>query len=475
MRRVLCLFYYFPPTGGAGALRCLAYARGLLEHGWRADVVAPSGPVYHTPGEDLLSCVPPDVRVHRTRNFEVRRLFAPLRALGIPLETVARLARAVCLPDYQAGWIPFACAEADRLLRGERFDAILSSGAPWSAHLAAGRLARGHKLPWVATFADEWSTATEVPMASAFHRHLHRRWERRVLASSLPAAATRGVAEALRRAHPGLDLEVEIVGNGYEEADFAGRSGRRPDRFTLLFAGSVYAQKAPWTLLEALALLLRKRPSERDAIRLRVLGHPDPDFSARVRALGLADLVMAEGARPHAEAVQAMLDAHVLVAEIAPHPGAAAVRPVKLLEYLRAGNPILGVFPPGEAADLLARFPDCAPVAPGDAGAAAGALAAWLTRWREGVWPGPGPGPDPAPRPRDRLAEGPVVPGAAHLRAPNRRPGLHRLSVERDVRGPAHGAAHARPLWLWAPHARDGEGVLRQDPRREPAAARGPA
>jgi glycosyltransferase involved in cell wall biosynthesis len=386
-RRVLCLFYYFPPSGGAGALRCLAYARELLSHGWLSTVVSPAGPVYHTPGEDLLQAVPPEVQVCHTGNVEVRRLFAPLRAIGIPSDTVARVARAVCLPDYQVGWAPFAYRAADRLLGAGGFQAILSSGAPWTAHLVAGRLARRHRLPWVATFADEWSTTTEVPMASPFHRRLHRRWEGDVLARALPVAATRGVAEALRQAHPGLSLTVDVVENGYDERDFAGRKPRLPDRFTLLFAGSVYPQKAPWTLLEALALLLRERPSDRESIRLRVLGHPDPAFSARVRTLGLADLVAMEGARTHADAVQAMLEAHVLVAEIAPQPGAARFRPVKLLEYLRAGSPVLGCFPPGEAADLLSAFPDCALVAPGDAGTGARTLEAWIGRWRGGAWP----------------------------------------------------------------------------------------
>ena len=98
-RRLLCLFYHFPPTGGAGALRCLGWARGLLAHGWTSTVVAPAGKVYHTPGEDLLASVPDGIRVRRTSNFEVRRLFSPLRALGFPTETVARICRAFCLPD----------------------------------------------------------------------------------------------------------------------------------------------------------------------------------------------------------------------------------------------------------------------------------------------------------------------------------------------------------------------------------------
>ena len=66
MKRVLCLFYYFPPSGGAGSLRCLATARHLLDHGWLATVIAPRGNRYHTPGEDLLNSIPPEIKVVRT-------------------------------------------------------------------------------------------------------------------------------------------------------------------------------------------------------------------------------------------------------------------------------------------------------------------------------------------------------------------------------------------------------------------------
>ena len=76
-----------------------------------------------------------------------------------------------------------------------------------------------------------------------------------------------------------------------------------------------------------------------------------------------------------------MLDAHVLVDARADRPSAAAQRPVKLLEYLRAGSPILGFYPDGEAVDLLERFPGSVRVKPGDAQGAAAALETWVALW----------------------------------------------------------------------------------------------
>ncbi len=385
LRRVLCLFYYFPPTGGAGALRCLGYARGLLARGWEPTVVTPAGTVYHTPGGDLLPALPPGIRVQRTGNLEIRNLFSPLRWIGLAPETIAALARTVSVPDYQAGWIPFAGREAGRLLASGSYDALLSSGAPWSAHLVARGLARRHRLPWLATFADEWSTATEVSPPSSLHRRLNRRLEGRVLReASAVAIATATMAKRLAEAHPDIPARIDIVDNGYHEEDFAGKTRSPSERFTLLYGGSIYPTTDPSDALRSLALLLERRPALRSRIRFRILGYRHPPFEALAARLGLVDLLSLEGPRPHGDVVQAMLDADVLVDARAAHPSAAAMRPVKLFEYLRAARPVLGYYPPGEAADLMAPFAGCVRVDPGDAAAGARALEDWLLRWEKG-------------------------------------------------------------------------------------------
>ena len=389
-RRVLCLFYYFPPSGGAGALRSLAAAEGLLRRGWHPTVLTPRGDVYHTPGEGLNPGA--GIEILRTPHWELRRAFTPFRHLGIPNEALGRFSRILCLPDYQVGWIPFLHREASRLLASRRFDALISSGAPWSSHLTARRLARRFRLPWLAMFADEWSTSTEVPWATPLHRRLNRDWEGRVLGEAdVVTVTTAAMGRRLAAAHPGASPCIEIVDNGFDERDFKDRR-RAPDaRFTLLFAGSLYPSTSPRDVLPALRKVLDARPERASRIRLRILGSCHTGFADQARSLGLSGTISLEGPRTHAEAVQAMMDAHVLVDARADHPSAAAQRPVKLLEYLRAGSPILGFYPDGEAAALLERFPGSVRVKPGDAVGAASALEAWVSRWERGEWPEPPP------------------------------------------------------------------------------------
>ncbi len=389
-RRVLCLFYYFPPSGGAGSLRSLAAAEGLVRQGWHPTILTPRGNVYHTSGGDLD--IAPGIEVVRTSHWELRRAFSPLRRLGVSDEALGRIARLLWLPDYQVGWIPFLHREASRLLASGRFDALISSGAPWSSHLAARSLARRFRLPWAALFADEWSTSTEVPWATPLHRHLNRRWEGQVLRDAdVVTVTTATMGRRLAGAHPGLSPRIEILDNGFDERDFRDRRRTPHRRFTFLFAGSLYPSTSPRALLPALRKVLDARADRASRIRLRMIGSCHTDFQAHAGRLGLSDIVVGEGPRPHSEAVQAMLDAHVLVDARSDQASAAAQHPVKLLEYLRAGSPILGFYPDGEAASLLERFAGSVRVKPGDVEGAARALEAWITCWERGQWPEPPP------------------------------------------------------------------------------------
>jgi hypothetical protein len=59
-------------------------------------------------------------------------------------------------PDTEKGWRLFAIKEADKLLRKERIDAMISVW-PITAHLIARELKRRYKIPWVADFSHLWS------------------------------------------------------------------------------------------------------------------------------------------------------------------------------------------------------------------------------------------------------------------------------------------------------------------------------
>jgi glycosyltransferase involved in cell wall biosynthesis len=69
-QRVLVIAHHFPPAGGSGSNRALAFARYLPAYGWEPIVLTP-GVAWATPRDDhLLTELPPGLRVIRTRSLE---------------------------------------------------------------------------------------------------------------------------------------------------------------------------------------------------------------------------------------------------------------------------------------------------------------------------------------------------------------------------------------------------------------------
>ncbi|PZN07708.1 MAG: glycosyl transferase family 1, partial [Bacillota bacterium] len=80
MRNLLMVSYYFPPIGGGGVQRALKMAKYLPEFGWRPLVLAVD-PVWHVSLDpSLLEELPPEVVVHRVREWRPRWLAGPVGA-----------------------------------------------------------------------------------------------------------------------------------------------------------------------------------------------------------------------------------------------------------------------------------------------------------------------------------------------------------------------------------------------------------
>ena len=75
--RVLMIAHHFPPAGGSGSNRALAFARYLPEHGWQPVVLTPGVEWAMHRDDRLLGEVPSEVQVIRTRSWEPRPASRP--------------------------------------------------------------------------------------------------------------------------------------------------------------------------------------------------------------------------------------------------------------------------------------------------------------------------------------------------------------------------------------------------------------
>ena len=202
--RILMFAYFYPPLGGAGVQRSLKFSKYLLDFGIRPSVISADSSAY-TQDRSLLPEVPAEIEVVRLphtpalarlmalarRHGRARRVSAepaPTRPdkagpTGRWRDRALRAFSTLQYPDDKAAWARHAEQAALRLMEHTPIDLVYSSSPPVSAHLAAMRVARHARVPWVADFRDMW-TANPDYTAPAWRRALDRRLESRLLAAA---------------------------------------------------------------------------------------------------------------------------------------------------------------------------------------------------------------------------------------------------------------------------------------------------
>jgi glycosyltransferase involved in cell wall biosynthesis len=359
--RVLMLAHHFPPAGGSGANRALAFARYLPAFGWRPVVITPDVGWAANADVRLLRELPRDVRVVRTGSLEARPSrasnHAPASSSQKPVRAWRRqLGHLKRFPDAHTGWVPFAVAAAGR----QRYDVAYSSSGPFTSHVVGLVLKRRFGKPWVAELRDGWYRWNRAifPDYPAWRDLLERQLEAMAIRSAdRVVLVTERMARAFRQQYPDLPAErFSVVSNGFDPAQFETEPACATHSYgwTLLHAGALYYGRSVAALLQAV-----RRVSEIDAafakqFRLRLIGTLDGAARAELEAHGLQASIDVMPQMSHAEAIAAMRSADALLLVANTTPGAEATVPGKLFEYLALGKPVLAVAP-GESstADVL--------------------------------------------------------------------------------------------------------------------------
>lgn len=373
LKQILIIAYYFPPSGGSGVQRVLKFAKYLPENGWQPTIltVDPAYAAYPDYDESLVEEVPKDIRVVRTRSWDPYSFYAKLQGrrkqdligTGFVREPankgqISRLAmwlRAnLFLPDARVGWVPFATFAAGRLIRKERYHALLTSGPPHSVHLVGRRLHRRFGIPWVVDMRDPWTDlwSNLVMPQTRLARWLDATFERSVLKEAdTVVSVSDGVGEGLQTKAP--IKRYETITNGFDSADIPTATWirRNDDIFTLTYVGTLYNPQHVPALVQALATVVRNRK-----IRVQFVGRVDEAVVRAYREAGLGEILQVVPYVPHVEAIGYMRTANILMVIIPKVAYSRGIAPAKMYEYLALGKPILCIGPTdGDPATILSK------------------------------------------------------------------------------------------------------------------------
>ena len=350
-KSILIVSQHAPPSGIIAARRIGGLVKYLARAGYRVSVltsrISGDGDI-----EGAASVV-------RTRDLFAtqlnwrRRSFEAMSAEGGATYSRASRLESIAVPDLcAASWLPFALPAALRRARRERFDCLLTSSPPQSAHLI-GRALKRRGVPWIAELRDGWTfDPPRPPFPTAAQRKLDETLERTALAT---ADAVIGISapladDAARR----FRVRAEVITNAFdpeEEIDEgAADSLLRPGRHSVVHTGRIAVSgRTPGPLLDAVARLPPEIAERLDVVLAGPLTDDERELIANAEAGGVVRWVGSLG-REQTLALQRRADTLLVLAQGASGPSVATG---KLFEYLGARRPILVLGEGTAAADIV--------------------------------------------------------------------------------------------------------------------------
>ncbi len=369
MKRCLIITLYWPPAGGPGVQRWLKFVRYLREFGWEPIVFTPENP--ETPAKDasLLEEVPDGITVLKIPIREPYRWYRSLtgrkggadigftnsgQSSGFADKLIRWIRGNLFIPDARKSWVKPAVGFLCQYLKEHPADVLISTGPPHSMHLIGKQVKDKTGLPWVADFRDPWTGIDfyDDLMLSSWADKKHHRLERQVLESADFVVTVSG--------HIKKELEnkganrVEVITNGFDEADFSGTTQEPDNGFIITHAGSLIPSRNPHTFWKVLGKLIKAKADFSNNVTIRLIGKTDIGVKASIEENGLEPYVEFSEYLSHSEMIEMLYRSQVLLLLINKTRNAEGFLTGKLFEYLAVGRSILCIGPPqGEAAQLL--------------------------------------------------------------------------------------------------------------------------
>jgi hypothetical protein len=296
-----------------------------------------------------------------------------------------KLHNACAFPDRGIWRLPSTVRLALRLHRQHRFDAIFSTGMPFSDHVTTMAIQSLIRRPWLADFRDPWVEYIHWQQwQSERGRRLTMGAESAVIRRaafiiSVNEPMARRFADRYGGVHPG---KFATIANGFDPADFPKtKTVSSTAGFRLLYAGSLYGARTPQVVLAAFRKFLDETPGSRRRAFFDFAGRPGPHVDELLRESDAGN-VRYLGMMPHGKTLEAMAAADVNVIILPNLPGSANDSTAKLYECLGSGRAILAAVPlNGAAATELRRFEGVTLCDPDDVDQISDAIRKYYQTW----------------------------------------------------------------------------------------------
>lgn len=264
-----------------------------------------------------------------------------------------KLRVALMTPDPERPWAMTAARQIAAASAPGPEDVLVTFGQPMSDHLAGLALKRRSGIRWIAHFSDPWvdnPLATRVPL----YRQRNLALERRVIdaADQVLFTSEETVDLVMAKYPPSWRRKVFVVSHAFDPTLYPPRAPASGP-LILRHLGNFYGSRGPEPLFRALALLAERTPKLLAHIRVELIGDIRPRMLASETLVRLPPSAVRIGSPVDYTASLALMRAADLLVTIDAPLQTSVFLPSKLVDYIGARRPILGITPPGTAARLI--------------------------------------------------------------------------------------------------------------------------
>ena len=262
------------------------------------------------------------------------------------------------VPDEYRPWVRRAEAALTSRLRETAFqpNVLVTFGEPMSDHLLGLRLKARLGIPWIAHFSDPWAD-------NPFRRYeylatfVNRRLEQQVVqnADRIVVTSQETLDLMMSKYPPAWRRKACVLSHSFDPSLY--RAPTRTDgSLVVRYLGNFYGHRSPVPLFRALKLLLDADPQCLNGVAIELVGQMPARMRLHRSLRALPNgLVLLRDTVPYAESLTLMSNSDLLLVIDGPDD-LSVFLPSKLIDYLGAGVPILGIVPPGASAELLTRL-----------------------------------------------------------------------------------------------------------------------
>jgi hypothetical protein len=362
--RILLVSWSFPPDPAVGGLRWQQMSHHFADRGWRLDVLTRDFSTESnldlarleslSPGTRIYSVNAPKLLIGRlaAASWRLLRRAIPRRSERAGGDTLTQhevatqrgprawMRSFLAWLEYatEGKWAHAAARAGTALARQNDYLVVISSGPPHMAHEASRIIAARTGLPFIVDMRDPWSFVQRFveAVASPTWQRLASKHEQRVVRqAAFVTMNTDEAGGAMRKLYPEYASKIEVVRNGSDDVSIPAKVAK-DDRFTIRFAGSIYADRDPRLVFRAVGQLITGRSLTPHQLAIQFVG--DVDKFAGVPTMqiaeeeGISDFVSIGGRLRRQEALVFLGGATMLLS--LPQDAGYSI-PAKIYEYVK--------------------------------------------------------------------------------------------------------------------------------------------